>query len=211
MRRLDRHVPSGRPAPPGQVVTGAGHPGVAPPHPAHPPLNEPPSPLVLHLVRRRPAAWRLQAKRVRPRHPALHGAAPAGLRAGSHQVRRAGRVRGEDQGRPEPRAFPPPQGRPELLQHQPAGPGQAAGRPGPHPSEPLRLHPRLLACGPRHLRALRFPHANRATGQGRPAVPRDREVRQSRSAPKPGGQRRHGRGVRGTDPQVRRDQQRNGR
>ncbi len=47
-------------------------------------------PLLVPVVSGRPAAGRLQAKRLRQGDPAVHGAAAAGLRAGGHQGRGKG-------------------------------------------------------------------------------------------------------------------------
>jgi hypothetical protein len=145
------------------------------------------TPLLLHLVRRRPAARRLQAVRVRQGHPAVHRAAPPRLRARSPprppcwpstpQARRPPA---------QPRALPAAQVRAAgLLQHVAARPEEADGRPGPHRREPARLHPGLLARRARHLRALRLPHPDRPAGQGRAALPGHREVREHRPAPRP--------------------------
>ena len=175
------------------------------------PSNVQPQSLLLHLVRRRSAARRLQAVRIRQGHPAVHRAAPAGLRAGSHQARRAGRTGQAREGRAESRAVPAAEVRPAFLQHVAARHEEADGRPGPHRRKPARLHAGVLARRARHLRELRVPHPDRPAGQVRAALPGHREVRQHRPAPRGRQQRPDGRGVRGTDPQVRRTLQRDRR
>ncbi len=97
------------------------------------------------------------------------------------------------EGRAEPRAVPAAQVRAALLQHLAARPEEADGRPGPHRREPARLHAGVLARRARHLRALRLPHPDRPAGQGRPALPGHREVRQHRPAPRSRQQRPDGR------------------
>jgi hypothetical protein len=169
-----------------------------------------PQPLFLHLVRRRSPARRLQAIRVRQGHPALHRPAPPRLRAGSHQARRAGRKGKREKAglNPEPFLL---RIQTALLQHLAARPEEAHGRPGPHRREPARLHAGVLARRARHLRELRVSHPDRQAGQVRAALPRHREVRQHRPAPRGRQQRPDGRGVRGADPQVRRAVQRDRR
>ena len=67
----------------------------------------------------------------------------------------------------EPRAVPAPESGPELLQHVADGHAEADRRPGPHPREPVRLRPGVLAIRPRHLRALRLLHPGRAAARRR--------------------------------------------
>ena len=55
-------------------------------------LHERPQPFVLHLVRRGPAARRLQAIRVRQSHPPVHRPEASRLRAGNDQACRTGRA-----------------------------------------------------------------------------------------------------------------------
>jgi hypothetical protein len=109
----------------------------------------------LYLVRRRPAARRLQAVRVRPRHPAVHGAPAPGLRAGATKAAALAEYALRTPGQAQPGAV--------LL--------RVTGR-GFYNTSPLDMPrlmgdqdniaanlfstSRLLARGARHLRALRL-------------------------------------------------------
>ncbi|MEI2735389.1 MAG: type I restriction-modification system subunit M N-terminal domain-containing protein [Rhodoblastus sp.] len=115
--------------------------------------------------------------------------------------------------RAQPRALPAAQGRPELLQHVAARPEASSwatrttsARTSAPTSRPSR--PRVRDIFER----FDFAHPGRPAGQGRPALPRHREVRQtSTCTPTTVDNAQMGAGLRGADPQVRRTLQRDRR
>ncbi len=159
-------------------------------------------PVLLHLVRGRSPPRRLQAIRIWQGDPAVHRPAAARLRAGEDQGRRAGRAGYPRESRAEPGAVLAAQVGPALLQYVSPRHEEPDGRPGAYQGKPVRLHAGIFAVGARHLRELRFPHADRPAGQVQTALSGDREVRQYRPPPRSRQQRPDGRRVRGTDPQV---------
>ena len=171
-----------------------------------------PQPLLLHLVRRRPAARRLQAVRIRQGHPAVHRAAPPRLRAGADQGRRARRA---GEARRRPRLNPEP----FLLRKS----GQLFYNTSPldmkklmgdqdHIGENLRAYMQAFSPAVRDIfERFEFHTQIDRLAKAEPALPRHREVRQHRPAPRGRQQRPDGRGLRGADPQVRRTLQRDRR